>query len=346
MKNFNILGGKGKGEGKEPPKKGGAVPPSAPPSVSQPSSKAPSPPSEGIAARAKAKARGKKPRKPMAPKEKKPREQKPTEAKAGKKLSPLMIAGIAALVVIAAGLFYMMRKPPQQQPPAQPVVSEAQKARLAMGGEKKEESPLKAARPAAPVEKAEPPKAEKPEPAPPPKVERIAGPKPSAAPIAEGKRKDETAKKAKEPVAKEPPAKKPAAKPAAPEPKKPKVLVRSKKRIEKSRESVPVGPLGPTEPGYLPPEPDSPVDEEFRRQTIFYLVLVEESDSREELRQIAKSLELTTVAPEIREKSYGDRDVYWLTVGHYTRESDAYNMAQVIRRMGYIAEVVTEKVYH
>ncbi|MFH1538527.1 MAG: hypothetical protein ABIH66_06185 [bacterium] len=349
MKNFNILGSKGKGEGEELPKKGKAAPPSGKAGASRPPDKGKAGAKNGVLKPRAPKAPGEgKLRKPEASKEKKLREPKVTAGKGGKKLSPAMITGIVLLVLIVAGVLYMMRKPPQgrQQAATQPGMSAVQSARMEMKREEAEESPLKAGQPAVLEQKMEPQKEEKAEPS----LLKPAGGIEKTRSVQVVKVGEKKTQKTDSPGTRVKLSEKPApgtvAKPPAPKSGSSKVFVQPKKRPEEMRESLAVSPLGPTEPGYLPPEPGSPVEEELRRQTIFYMVLVEEADSKEELRKIAKSLELTMVAPEIREKSYGDSDVYWLTVGHYTRESDAYNMAQVIRRMGYIAEVVSEKVYH
>ena len=102
-------------------------------------------------------------------------------------------------------------------------------------------------------------------------------------------------------------------------------------------------PVEPTYEGQLTP---SPAEEEFRKPTIFYFVLVYRSTDKSELINTAHNLNLDTLDPEILTKYDGDHIFYWLTVGHYTSENKAYNMMQFIRSKGYAAEIMSEKVYH
>ncbi|HOO56065.1 MAG TPA: hypothetical protein PLN69_04530 [bacterium] len=77
-----------------------------------------------------------------------------------------------------------------------------------------------------------------------------------------------------------------------------------------------------------------------------YMVLIMESTDPEPLRKIGKTLELNTLSPEIKKTVSHGQEIYWLTAGHYTDKETAYNKAQIIKRMGFNANVVSEKIYY
>lgn len=85
-------------------------------------------------------------------------------------------------------------------------------------------------------------------------------------------------------------------------------------------------------------------DPQFKLSETLYMVLVMESENIQDLRRIADALDLDSPKPEIKKTVSFGRDVYWLTVGHYTTESKAYNKAQEIREKGYPTTIVSEKV--
>ena len=90
---------------------------------------------------------------------------------------------------------------------------------------------------------------------------------------------------------------------------------------------------------------NSPAEADFSRSKVLYMVLVQESLTPEPLREVARKLEVMTLAPEIKKTISHGRQIYWLTVGHYTSKTAAANKAQEIRNMGFPTTVVSEKVY-
>jgi len=85
--------------------------------------------------------------------------------------------------------------------------------------------------------------------------------------------------------------------------------------------------------------------DEFKLEKTFYMVLIKESTDLSELKKIASDLELNHfLDPEIKKTVSFGREVYWLTVGHYTTEYKAFNKAQQLREKGYESTLVTETV--
>jgi len=78
----------------------------------------------------------------------------------------------------------------------------------------------------------------------------------------------------------------------------------------------------------------------------FYSVLIRESSDVEELRALGRRINLGTVSPEIKQTVSRGRNVYWLTVGHYTTSGKAHNKAEELKSLGFQATVVSEKSYY
>ncbi len=76
----------------------------------------------------------------------------------------------------------------------------------------------------------------------------------------------------------------------------------------------------------------------------FYMVLIEESDNLDEVRAAASDLKAYSIIPEVKTVKRHGKNVYWLTVGHYTSESKAFNKAQELRNTGFATSVVSEQV--
>ncbi|HOY63262.1 MAG: hypothetical protein BWY28_02398 [bacterium ADurb.Bin236] len=78
----------------------------------------------------------------------------------------------------------------------------------------------------------------------------------------------------------------------------------------------------------------------------FYSVLIRESSDVEELRALGRRINLGTVSPEIKQTVSHGRNVYWLTVGHYTTSGKAHNKAEELKSLGFQATVISEKSYY
>ncbi|MFA6447952.1 MAG: hypothetical protein WCX65_00650 [bacterium] len=86
--------------------------------------------------------------------------------------------------------------------------------------------------------------------------------------------------------------------------------------------------------------------DEFSSVKMLYMVLVKEADNPEELKSIGRRMPSVTPSPEIKQTESHGRQVYWLTVGHYTTADKAYNKAQELKSMGVDTTVVSEKIYY
>lgn len=86
--------------------------------------------------------------------------------------------------------------------------------------------------------------------------------------------------------------------------------------------------------------------DEFASVKKLYMVLIKESADPEELRDYGRRMPYTTPPPEIKQTMSHGRQVYWLTVGHYTTADKAYNKAQELKSMGVETTVVSEKIYY
>lgn len=86
--------------------------------------------------------------------------------------------------------------------------------------------------------------------------------------------------------------------------------------------------------------------DEFASVEKLYMVLIKESADPEELRDYGRLMPHTTPPLEIKQTTSHGRQVYWLTVGHYTTVDKAYNKSQELKSMGVETTVVSEKIYY
>jgi hypothetical protein len=100
-----------------------------------------------------------------------------------------------------------------------------------------------------------------------------------------------------------------------------------------------------SQPSQLKQEHEKAMDE-FASVKKLYMVLVKESNDPEELRSIGRKMPGITPPPEIKQTESHGRQIYWLTVGHYTTADKAYNKAQELKAMGVETTVVSEKIYY
>ncbi len=86
--------------------------------------------------------------------------------------------------------------------------------------------------------------------------------------------------------------------------------------------------------------------DEFSSVKTLYMVLIKESENPDELRSMGRKLPYITPQPEIKQTYSHGRQVYWLTLGHYTTAEKAYNKATELKAAGVDTTVVSEKIYY
>jgi hypothetical protein len=100
-----------------------------------------------------------------------------------------------------------------------------------------------------------------------------------------------------------------------------------------------------SQPSLLKQEHEKTMDE-FSSSKKLYMVLVKEAGDVNELKDMGRKLPSISPPPEIKQTESHGRQVYWLTVGHYTTADKAYNKAQELKSLGVETTVVSEKIYY